>query len=635
MVHEQLVAGIKQLNADEGYIDSTSFPATPAPSPFSPSPAQVSQFSPDQVAEGIQRLREEATREERSGSIVSSTSGLVVGRLATASGINNAGHVGTGISSYVGMGIAGYGFGGSSGTSTGQPPTPSSTPGPPGLAAAAIAHHQLGVIPEHLAESIQRNLRPTDEGLESTSSPGTPVPTPISPSMSHQMQHQSNLLPEQLVAGIHRLKETEGMSSGGSSALPSTPAPTPFSHHPGGVRPEDLAAGISRLSVIEEGDVQQQQSIAINISAHESVCSSDLSTTSPIPKLSQYFTPNTVTTPSLADTKNTNNHSKKHNSSISSGGEQFFDLLQSQTHSASKLDESHQGSSSSVLQSCRESRVDLSSTDEDGQKIVAELASHGKISANQGNSTEVEACLDVVEQAFDDARSLQRRTSQEQLKQNNRSRNESSKTEDEEEPKLCTFFTESQDHLNDKDSAFLSNPTNKALPKENDPFDTIAETQQLPKPKPPTSLETPKFVKQHQTSNYSTPVAPTPTTISSMVGAPLIPKSAGVKESDALSYSTYSNSIPASATPLLQPAIPKFDPTQPIRSPLPLGNSNSTQTKMGSTYVATLQDSSARCTLDSEIEGSYKWNRSESAWIASKSTAQSLASITPGTTPDR
>ena len=71
MVHEQLVAGIKQLNADEGYIDSTSFPATPAPSPFSPSPAQVSQFSPDQVAEGIQKLREEATREERSGSVFS------------------------------------------------------------------------------------------------------------------------------------------------------------------------------------------------------------------------------------------------------------------------------------------------------------------------------------------------------------------------------------------------------------------------------------------------------------------------------------------------------------------------------------------------------------------------------------
>lgn len=55
MVPEQLVAGIKGIRADEGYIDSTSFPATPAPSPFCPSPAQVTVFSPDQVAEGIQR----------------------------------------------------------------------------------------------------------------------------------------------------------------------------------------------------------------------------------------------------------------------------------------------------------------------------------------------------------------------------------------------------------------------------------------------------------------------------------------------------------------------------------------------------------------------------------------------------
>lgn len=52
VAHEQLVAGIKQLHADEGYIDSSSFPATPAPSPFSPSPALSSStvhLSPDQV----------------------------------------------------------------------------------------------------------------------------------------------------------------------------------------------------------------------------------------------------------------------------------------------------------------------------------------------------------------------------------------------------------------------------------------------------------------------------------------------------------------------------------------------------------------------------------------------------------
>ena len=48
---EQLAAGISCLRgADEGYVDdSASFPATPSPSPFSPSPAQIAGFTPDQV----------------------------------------------------------------------------------------------------------------------------------------------------------------------------------------------------------------------------------------------------------------------------------------------------------------------------------------------------------------------------------------------------------------------------------------------------------------------------------------------------------------------------------------------------------------------------------------------------------
>ena len=113
------VAGIKKIRADEGYIDSTSFPATPAPSPFCPSPAQVTVFSPDQVAEGIQRLREE-----------SGASAL-------------------------------------SGASSGQPPTPSTTPGP-GNFPPPLVNANLGIIPELLQESID-NLGGTDEGLASTS----------------------------------------------------------------------------------------------------------------------------------------------------------------------------------------------------------------------------------------------------------------------------------------------------------------------------------------------------------------------------------------------------------------------------------------------------------------------------------
>jgi len=118
---EQLAAGISSLRADEGYIDSSSFPATPSASPFSPSPAQgAAGFTPDQVAEGIQRLCDEE-----------------------------------GVTS-----------GGSS-----QPPTPSTTPGWIGQGQAAVAAvgaagalvpaaagaagvGQPGIVPERLAESI-------------------------------------------------------------------------------------------------------------------------------------------------------------------------------------------------------------------------------------------------------------------------------------------------------------------------------------------------------------------------------------------------------------------------------------------------------------------------------------------------
>ena len=606
MVHEQLVAGIKQLNADEGYIDSTSFPATPAPSPFSPSPAQVSQFSPDQVAEGIQRLREEATRDERSGNIFSGPSGLMAGRLATATGIGNPGHMGSGIATFGGAGFVGHGIGGSSGTSTGQPPTPSSTPGPPGLAAAAIAHHQLGVIPEHLAESIQRNLRPTDEGLESTSSPGTPVPTPISPSMSHQMHHQSNVLPEQLVAGIHRLKEVEGMSSGGSSALPSTPAPTPYSHHPGGVRPEDLAAGISRLSVIEEGDVQQQQPISINISTHESSGNPELSTTSPAPNLSQYFTG-----AQNSSDKASNNLSKQ-DVNIAAGADQFFDQLQSKSQKSQR--NSEEQLLTSVLQSCRESKADISASEQ------------VKVGSAVRESNYQEACLDILDQEFDDARSLQRRTSQEQMK-HNRSRNESIKSDD--EPKLCTFFSES---LNaSKEESLGTEKGTRSKTEEKDPFDNIVMAQTTVKPTPPMTLETPRMTEQLPTSTYSTPVAPTPTAVST-VGSFSAIQASSSKQASVASHSTYSNTIPVSATPLLPQTVTRFDPSQPIRSPLP-ANSSSAKANL----PASLGSSTERAvgnSLSNRIP-TEKWDRSESAWIPCQNTSHLLATLSPDAPPDR
>ena len=104
-----------------------------------------------------------------------------------------------------------------SGASSGQPPTPSTTPGPGNAGPPPLVNPNLGIIPELLQESID-NLKGTDEGLESTSSsPATPIQTPHSPSLSHSFsssRENHSVHPEQLAAGIHRLKVEEGMSSG-------------------------------------------------------------------------------------------------------------------------------------------------------------------------------------------------------------------------------------------------------------------------------------------------------------------------------------------------------------------------------------------------------------------------------------
>jgi hypothetical protein len=294
MVPEQLVAGIEKIKVDEGYTDSTSFPATPAPSPFCHSPSQFNVFSPDQVAAGIQRLRDES---------------------------------------------------GVSGHSTDQPPTPSTTPGPGSAPPAQI----LGVIPELLQHSID-NLPGTDEGLDSTSSPATPIQTPILHSRGESSRNA--VQPEQLAAGIHRLKIEEGMSSGGSSGFPSTPAPTPYSAHPGGVQPEELAAGISRLSVIEESEVPANMAE---------------------PNLSQYFgTPvGRAPAPSKSEIEDS---------------EEFFDNFHTDSSDGA-----------SVMHSCRESKVDLATMDKKNTAVI--MPSKAEIA--------------VSEQANDDEKSLQRRQSQE------------------------------------------------------------------------------------------------------------------------------------------------------------------------------------------------------------------------------
>ena len=156
--------------------------------------------------------------------------------------------------------------------------------------------------------------------------------------------------PEQLAAGIHRLKVEEGMSSGGSSGFPSTPAPTPFSVHPGGILPEELAAGISRLSVIEESG--QEQKMASNDQQNQT------------PNLSQYFG-----SQAPSSSKSASNHADDNKE------EEFFDNF-------------------AMMQSCRESKVDLSKMDKKSKPPA-------------------EAEIAPSTQATEDERTLQRRQSQE------------------------------------------------------------------------------------------------------------------------------------------------------------------------------------------------------------------------------
>ena len=119
------------------------------------------------------------------------------------------------------------------------------------------------------------------------------------------------------------------MSSGGSSGFPSTPAPTPFTAHPGGVRPEELAAGISRLSVIEESGETHK------MASNEQ------------PNLSSYFGTPTATASTSIVTSNVSSNKKIPEDKKD---EEFFDNFSNKNSDA-------------VMQSCRESRVDLNNMD--------------------------------------------------------------------------------------------------------------------------------------------------------------------------------------------------------------------------------------------------------------------------------
>ena len=489
MVHEQLVAGIKQLRADEGYVDSTSFPATPAPSPFSPSPAQNAAPSAAQVAEKLRDV---------------------------------------------------------SGASTNQPPTPSTTPGAghapfPG----GHAHQNLGVIPEHLAESIHQRLRCQDEGLDSTSSPGTPVPTPISPCHAHM--HQNRLLPEQLAAGIHRLKVEEGMSSGGSSGFPSTPAPTPFSHHPGGVTPEDLAAGISRLSVIEETKEQQSgNQLSQYFEDHQPQNFFDQLGE---PEQGSEKPTDTALSVNAKDDKNNKSEAELDVVEHKFSYNQSLKKQKSSETATDNVEDMEKPTDASVLHSCRESHVDLS------------------VSAKEDMKKKLEAELDVVEQKFDDVKSLKRRQSSE-----HRSRTASEANDNSGDPVVCKIF---------------SDTTQPEAEKSSDPFDTIAISQSSPR-RSPSTLDLPEPSSATAESSYSTPVAPTPV-------------------NDKMGYSTHLTSTPFPNAPAL------LTKGTPITSPLP----------QSAPEAVIPPPPQQELPLDEEEA----YDEVSSAWIPSPATAQTLAAM--------
>ena len=320
-----------------------------------------------------------------------------------------------------------------------------------------------------------------------------------------------------------------------------------------------------------------------------------------VSKLSQYFAGGNQT---LSDKVSANNLSKQVGSDANEQ-EQFFDQL----HSKSQKEKNEgQLLTSSVLQSCRESKVDISTQEH--------------LSTKEMNKAE--ACLDILDQEFDDARSLQRRTSQEHMK-NSRSRNESVKTDDE-EPKLFTFFSES--HNPTKGDHESTNEKQSSKKEEIDPFDNIAMTQRTVKPIPPTTLETPKVTEQLPTSTYSTPVAPTPTTASNSGILSTTITSSNTKQTN-----EHSKTIPQSATPLLPQPVPRFDPCQPIRSPLPASNLNVKSSNLSASFNSAKERPGNSSSTDASAPD--KWNRSDSAWIPSQNTAHILASLSLDTPPER
>jgi len=306
------------------------------------------------------------------------------------------------------------------------------------------------------------------------------------------------------------------MSSGGisSSGFPSTPAPTPFTAHAEGVRPEELAAGISRLSVIEESsEIHKMASSGGN--------------DPPPPNLSQYFGSS-----SLASTSG-GNASTLVSGSVGSSAkktdenkdEQFFDNFSNKNIS----------DDDAVMQSCRESRLNLSNVD---------------LKKPATGNVEKQAEIIVTVQANDDEKSLKRRQSQE------------NQNKDDESFKPClsspqeppTRGIESKPEANKRPTSLPQGPVTPIL----------TNTEATP-------LTTP--------SSYATPVAPTPV-------APIF-------SAEGLAYSTYT------VTPIpFNSQIPITSPLPTMQISTPTSNSSRIGAGGDQAQVILLEDDETNLTAE-------------------------------------
>ncbi len=417
------------------------------------------------------------------------------------------------------------------------------------------------------------------------------------------------VLPEQLAAGIHRLKVEEGMSSGGSSDFPSTPAPTPFHPNPGGVRPEELAAGISRLSVIEESDSSAPHSSAnmeAKKEAKEGVEQAEKSASSSSqPDLSQYFGGGQA-----ADSS--------HDDSTTSSQQQ-----QQQQQQQSFFDQINVSLDPSVLHSCRESRVDLS-TMEESSKTTDQVK---------------EAKIEVVEQSYDDARSLRKRQSSERSQSLGESKEGVALPE---EPSVCTIFSKEDAEESPFDSVSGGGGGGEGAGEEEGGEEGSGEGERTDKkqPSPGMRLEIENTALKEEeggtekgstaaSSNYSTPVAPTPN-----------------MDGQGLGYSTYVTStavmgtLESGAAQLLSPVLSQDQPSlaaNPVLPPPLPPPPSSLQSQLSVSSAAeeplVLPDEVLSEPEDPELQ------RRSQAWPPNQATAQILQSIaasTPGTFyPDR